>query len=100
MPFLKEEQFKGPVPGQGMTAEPQSRPWFNPPQYNTVEEALEYYLDKEISYDNFTSIMPKVEHQMNFNWITSGNHTLYDYLFFSDEGLKFVAEISNELGEA
>ena len=29
--------------------------------------ALEYYLDKEISYDNFTSIMPKVEHQMNFN---------------------------------
>ena len=28
--------------------------------------ALEYYLDKEISYDNFTSIMPKVEHQMNF----------------------------------
>ena len=44
--------------------------------------------------------MPKVEHQMNFNWVTSGNHTLYDYLFFSDEGLKFVAEISNELGEA
>jgi hypothetical protein len=62
--------------------------------------ALEYYLDKEISYDNFASIMPKVEHQMNFNWTTSGNHTLYDYLFFSDEGLKFVAEISNELGEA
>ena len=30
--------------------------------------ALEYYLDKEISYDNFASIMPKVEHQMNFNW--------------------------------
>ena len=61
--------------------------------------ALEYYLDREISYDNFASIMPKVEHQMNFNWVTSGNHTLYDYLFFSDEGFKFVAETSNELGE-
>jgi len=48
MPFLQEEQFKGPVPGQGMTAEPQSRPWFNPPQLNTVEEATEYYIPRLI----------------------------------------------------
>ena len=38
MSFLQEQQFKGPVPGQGMTAEPQSRPWFNPPEISTVEE--------------------------------------------------------------
>ena len=48
MPFLKEEQFKGPVPGQGMTAEPQSRPWCNPPQLNTVEEATEFYVPRLI----------------------------------------------------
>ena len=48
MPFLQEEQFKGPVPGQGMTAEPQSRPWFNPPQLNTVEEATEYCIRRLI----------------------------------------------------
>ena len=46
MPFLQEEQFKGPVPGQGMTAEPQSRPWFNPPEITTVEQAAEYYLPR------------------------------------------------------
>ncbi len=46
MSFLREEQFKGPVPGQGMTAEPQSRPWFNPPEIATVEQAAEYYLPR------------------------------------------------------
>ena len=46
MPFLEEPQFKGPIPGQGMTAEPQARPWSNPPQYSTVEEALEFYIPR------------------------------------------------------
>ena len=59
--------------------------------------ALENYLDNKISYNTFKSIMPKVEHKMNLKWITSGMSTLYDYLFFSDEGLRFVAETSKEL---
>jgi len=46
MPFLEEPQFKGPIPGQGMTAEPQARPWSNPPRYSTVEEALEFYIPR------------------------------------------------------
>ena len=39
----------------------------------------------------------KVEHKMNLKWITSGKSNLYDYLFFSDEGLRFVSETSKEL---
>lgn len=46
MPFLEQEQFKGPIPGQGMTAEPRARPWSNPPQYSTVEEALQFYIPR------------------------------------------------------
>ena len=60
--------------------------------------ALENYLDSKISYKSFKNIMPKVEHKMNHNWITSGKSSLYDYLFFSDEGLRFVAETSKEVG--
>ena len=34
------------IPGQSLTAELGSRPWTNPPQYNTVEEALDYYIPR------------------------------------------------------
>ena len=36
----------GPIPGQSLTPELGNRPWQNPPQYNTVEEALEYYIPR------------------------------------------------------
>lgn len=35
-----------PIAGQSLTAELGSRPWQQPPQYNTVEEALEYYIPR------------------------------------------------------
>ena len=35
-----------PIPGQSLTAELGNRPWQKPPQYNTVEEALEYYIPR------------------------------------------------------
>ena len=41
----QEQRFRGPIPGQSMTAELNSRPWLNPPKYNTVEEAMEFYLE-------------------------------------------------------
>jgi hypothetical protein len=40
-PFLD-----GPIPGQSLTAELGNRPWQQPPQYTTVEEALEYYIPR------------------------------------------------------
>lgn len=35
-----------PIPGQSLTREVGSRPYQQPPMYNTVEEALEWYLPK------------------------------------------------------
>ena len=40
-PFLD-----GPIPGQSLTAELGNRPWQQPPQYETVEDALEYYIPR------------------------------------------------------
>lgn len=42
-PFLD-----GPIAGQSLTAEPGNRPWQNPPQYTTVDEALEYYIPRMV----------------------------------------------------
>lgn len=35
-----------PIPGMSLTTEPGNRPWENPPQLTTVEEAIDYYTDK------------------------------------------------------
>ena len=43
---MAEPQLYGPIPGNSLTAEVGSVPWQNPPQYNTVEETLEFYVEK------------------------------------------------------
>ena len=35
-----------PIAGQSLTAELGNRPWQQPPQYTTVEEALQYYVPR------------------------------------------------------
>jgi len=35
-----------PIPGQGLTAPLGGRPWQRPPQYNTADEALAFYIDR------------------------------------------------------
>lgn len=37
------KSFNAPIPGQSLTAELGARPWQHPPQYNTVEEAMDFY---------------------------------------------------------
>tara|TARA_R100001443_G_scaffold20635_2_gene32786 strand:+ start:9921 stop:10418 length:498 start_codon:yes stop_codon:yes gene_type:complete len=59
--MANQQRFRGPVPGQGMTAELKSRPWFNPPQYNTVEEALEFYLDRLVNQQQSSSLFAVIE---------------------------------------
>lgn len=41
-----EPSFDAPIPGMALTAELGGRPWQSPPQYVTVEEALEYYIPR------------------------------------------------------
>jgi hypothetical protein len=36
----------GPIPGQSLTTEPKSRPWEQPPKYDTTEEALDFYVPR------------------------------------------------------
>lgn len=41
-----QPMLDAPIPGMSMTHELGARPWQNPPQYNTVEEALDYYIPR------------------------------------------------------
>jgi hypothetical protein len=46
MPEMMQPKLDAPVPGESLTAELGSRPWQQPPQYATVEEALDYYIPR------------------------------------------------------
>ena len=61
MAELPTPQFDYPIPGQGMTAEVGSRPWQNPPQYATVEAALEFYIPRLVDEDTYDSLLDSME---------------------------------------
>lgn len=46
MAKLDAVPFDAAIPGQSLTAELGSRPWQQPAQYTTVEEALDYYIPR------------------------------------------------------
>ena len=49
MPEAPQPSLNRPMPGQHLTSELGGRPWQSPPQYATVEEAMEWYLER---FDN------------------------------------------------
>ena len=61
MAELPTPSFDYPIPGQGMTAEVGSRPWQNPPQYTTVEQALEFYIPRLVSDDVYEALLDSME---------------------------------------
>jgi hypothetical protein len=41
-----EDFLQAPIPGMSLTVEPGSVPWEQPPQYVTIQEVADYYIDK------------------------------------------------------
>lgn len=50
-----------PIAGQSLTAELGNRPWQQPPQYTTVEEALEFYIPRLTDPDNLSDLLDVME---------------------------------------
>lgn len=46
MAEINEVSFNRPIPGMSLTHEVGARPWQNPPQFNTVSEAAEDYIQR------------------------------------------------------
>ena len=43
---MDDPLFDAPIPGQALTHELGARPWQSPPQYSTVDEAVDYYTSR------------------------------------------------------
>jgi hypothetical protein len=42
----KQPVFDAPIPGMALTHEVSARPWQNPSQFTTVDEAINFYMDR------------------------------------------------------
>ena len=60
----EEIKPRGAIPGQGMTAEKNSRPWLNPPQLSTVEETLEFYFEKILQEEAAMKLLSIIKRKM------------------------------------
>lgn len=77
--------FDRPIPGQSLTSELGNAPWQQPPQYSTVEEALEFYIPRLTNQeflDNLFDVMETgiplttIASAMQSSGVMSGKHSL------------------------
>lgn len=61
MAIKDEPSFDMPIAGQALTFELGNRPWQQPPQYATVEEALDYYIPSLESEEVSTQLLDVLE---------------------------------------
>ena len=50
-----------PIPGQSLTSELGGRPWQSPPQYATVDDAMDWYLERFDSQEVVDELMSVIE---------------------------------------
>ena len=61
MADMQEPLLDAPIAGQSLTAELGGRPWQQPPQYATVEQAIQYHVPRLINPEVLEDIMNVIE---------------------------------------
>lgn len=83
---IDPKYLSAPIPGMSLTTEPGNRPWENPPQYVTVEDALEFYVGRILadqdSHDEVLNLLElqvpveNVANMLNKMSVMEGYHTI------------------------
>ena len=104
MPELQQPSFDAPIAGQSLTAEVGARPWQNPAQYSTLEEALDWYLDRFDNDEIINELLTVVEsgvslatiaNSMQLSAVMQGIHSVDVGILVAPviiEMLKYLAE--------
>jgi len=80
-----EPSFDAPIPGQSLVAELGARPWQTPPQFKTVDEAIEYYMSRMTSEEFMVQVVDILEtgvpvatlaNTIQLSSVMEGKHTL------------------------
>jgi len=77
--------FDAPIPGESLTIELGSRPWQQSPQMSTVDEAIEYYMERMSTDEFMNQLMDVLElevpitsivNTMQLNSVMEGVHSV------------------------
>tara|TARA_R110000787_G_scaffold83181_2_gene179380 strand:+ start:298 stop:792 length:495 start_codon:yes stop_codon:yes gene_type:complete len=61
MEISNQPSFDAPIPGQSLTMELGSRPWQSKQQFSTVDEAIDYYMERMSSEDFMVQLVEVLE---------------------------------------
>ena len=104
---MDQQLFDAPIPGQSLTGEVGAYPWEQPPQYNTVEEVLDYYLPKLSDMDSSIELYESIDEGVPITaavdlLLTVGNmqgsHTLDVSTLAAPVLVEFMTNVSDKLG--
>ncbi len=70
MELQEQQRFRGPIPGQAMTAGEKSRPWLNPPKFTSMEDGMEFYLDLLSTQEQSTKLLSVIKRGIPITTIT------------------------------
>lgn len=82
---MAEELFDAPIPGMSLTHELGARPWQQPSQFSTVDEAIEYYMSSMTSEEFMEQLIDVLEmgvpvttiaNSMQLSSVMEGRHTV------------------------
>lgn len=104
---LPQISHDGPIAGQSLTAEVNARPWQNPPQFSTVDEAIENYMPKLLD-PNFTPKLLEViesgvplttiANSMQLGGVMEGLHTIDVGVLITPVLIEMMGLIADDAG--
>ena len=85
MEVSSQPTFDAPIPGQSLTMELGSRPWQNPARFTTVDETIDYYMERMSSEDFMLQLADVLEmgvpitsiaNSIQLSSVMEGTHTV------------------------
>lgn len=114
MAFRETSDFDAPIPGQGLTSEPGSRPWQSPPEFVTLEEGVDFYVSRIVDPKMAAQLLDIIEmgipltaiaETLTLGGVMQGFHTVDVGVLVNPilvelmEGLAKNAEVSYTVGD-
>ena len=99
--------FDRPTPGMSLTAELGNRPWQQPPQYSTVEEALQWYIPRLTNPEMLDQLIDVMEsglpltaiaNAMQTGGVMEGKHSLDVGILIMPVLIETMAYLAEEAG--
>jgi len=99
--------FDRPTPGMSLTAELGNRPWQQPPQYSTVEEALQWYIPRLVNPELLNPLLDVIEgglpltaiaNAMQTGGVMEGKHSLDVGILILPVLIETMAYLADEAG--